>query len=137
MPTRDSGNWMWAQACELLDQAERMHRQFFRLAAAGQSRVAWEPPVDILEDDRIVTVIVALPGVPAEGVEIATDRGMLTVRATRRMPFLGSGAAVRRVEIPYGIFERRMPLPESGIDNITHQFVNGCLILQLRKAGQP
>lgn len=128
---------MWAQACDLLDQAERMHRQFFRLAAAGQTRVAWEPPVDILEDDRIITIIVALPGVPADAVEIANERGMLTVRATRRMPFSGSGAAVRRMEIPYGIFERRIPLPASGIDGITHRLLNGCLILQLRKAEQP
>ncbi len=137
MSSRNPTNWMWAQACDFLDQAERMHRQFFRLAAAGQTRVAWEPPVDILEDDHNITIIVALPGVATDGLDIANERGMLTVRATRRVPFSGSGAVVRRMEIPYGIFERRIPLPESGVENITYKLLNGCLILQLRKAGQP
>jgi HSP20 family molecular chaperone IbpA len=125
---------MWAQACDLLDQAERMHRQFFRLAAAGQTRIAWEPPVDILEDDRNITIIVALPGVPAECVEIADDQGTLVVRATRRMPFSGAAAVMRRIEIPYGVFERRIPLPQGGLDKATRELLNGCLILTLRKA---
>lgn len=128
---------MWAQACDLLDQAERMHRQFFRLAAPGQTRVAWEPPVDILEDDRNITVIVALPGVPAECVEVVIDDGTLVVRAMRRMPFAGSAVTMRRVEIPHGVFERRIPLPERGMVNGTQELLNGCLILTLRKASNP
>jgi HSP20 family molecular chaperone IbpA len=126
---------MWAEACDLLDQAERMHRQFFRLAAAGQTRVAWEPPVDILEDERHITIIVALPGVPEDCVEIAHDSGTLIVRGTRRMPFFGSGTAMRRIEIPYGVFERRIPLPGWALENATRELLNGCLILKLRKAG--
>ena len=49
----DPTDWMWAQACELIDQAERMHRQFFRLAARRRgARPSWEPPVDVFEDER-------------------------------------------------------------------------------------
>jgi HSP20 family molecular chaperone IbpA len=128
---------MWAQACDLLEQAERMHRQFFRLAASGQTRVAWEPPVDILEDDRNITIIVALPGVSPDCVDTTYDRGTLIVRATRRIPFSGSSATMRRIEIPYGVFERRIQLPESGLENATRELLNGCLILTLRKAGIP
>ncbi len=140
MPISNPGNpsnWMWEQACDLLDQAERMHRRFFRLAASGQTRVAWEPPVDILEDDRHITIIVALPGVSPDGVDITYDRGTLVVRATRRIPFFGSGAAVRRIEIPYGVFEKRIQLPESGLEIAMHEVLNGCLMLTLRKAGIP
>ena len=35
MSQRFPTDWMWAQACEVIDEAERMHRQFFRLAASG------------------------------------------------------------------------------------------------------
>ena len=35
MPTKTPTDGMWAQACALIDDAERMHRQFFRLAASG------------------------------------------------------------------------------------------------------
>lgn len=128
---------MWAQACDLLDQAERMHRQFFRLAAAGQTRVAWEPPVDILEDDRHITIIVALPGVPQDSVEVVNDRGTLVVRATRRMPLPSPAAVVRRIEIPYGVFEKRIALPQRAMDNATREFLNGCLILTLHKPRTP
>ena len=126
---------MWAQACDLLDEAERMHRQFFRLAASGQTQAVWEPPVDVFEDEREIVVIIALPGVPAERVEVTTEPGTLVVRAERRVPCAGSGRAVRRLEIPYGYFERRIPLPEAGLEAVTSEFMDGCLILRLRKTG--
>ena len=126
---------MWAHACELLDQAERMHRRFFQLAAAGRTQAIWEPPVDVFEDDSEIIVIVALPGVCAERVEVAMDAGVLLVRAERRFTFAGSGRAMRRLEIPYGYFERRLQLPEARLGAGPHEFVDGCLILRLRKIG--
>jgi HSP20 family molecular chaperone IbpA len=126
---------MWAQACELLDQAERMHRQFFHLAASGRTQALWAPPVDVFEDDLEFVVVVALPGVPSERVEIAYEPGVLVVRAERRVLFASQRRAVRRLEIPYGYFERRIELPESGLDSATHECVDGCLIVRLRKTG--
>jgi HSP20 family protein len=38
MATRDPTAWMWAEACQMLEQAERMHRQFFRIGAPRGSR---------------------------------------------------------------------------------------------------
>jgi HSP20 family protein len=135
MSSRDPTGWMWAQACELLDQAERMHRQFFRLAASGRTQALWEPPVDVFEDEGEIIVVVALPGVAVERVEITYESGMLVVRANRRIPFAGSPRAVRRLEIPYGFFERRIRLPEVRLDAGRSEYVDGCLILKLRKAG--
>jgi HSP20 family protein len=136
MSSRNPTAWMWAQACELLDQAERMHRQFFRLAASGRTQALWEPPVDVFEDEREIIVVVALPGVAFERVEITYESGMLVVRANRRIPFAGSPRAIRRLEIPYGLFERRIQLPEGRLDAGTSEYVDGCLILRLRKTGQ-
>jgi HSP20 family molecular chaperone IbpA len=127
---------MWAQACDLLDQAERMHRQFFQLGASGQTRAVWEPPVDVFEDAREIIIVVALPGVPAGNVEVTLESGTLIVRAEGRIPFAGSRGAVRRLEIPYGVFERRIQLPEIRLEAATREFMDGCLILRLRKAGQ-
>ncbi len=126
---------MWAQACELMDQADRMHRQFFRLSASGRTQAAWEPPVDVFEDEREFIVVVALPGVPAGRVEVTVESGTLVVRAERRIPFAGTRRTVRRLEIPYGLFERRIELPEGRLDAGTNEFVDGCLILRLRKIG--
>jgi len=136
MSSRNPTSWMWAQACDLLDEAERMHRQFFRLAASGRTQAVWEPPVDVFEDEREIVVVVALPGVAVEHVEITYESGTLLVRAERRIPFAASPRAVRRLEIPYGLFERRIQLPEARLEAGASECVDGCLILRLRKTGQ-
>lgn len=86
MTTRNPTDWMWAQACDMIDQAERMHRQFFRLAAPSQARTIWEPPVDIFEDDAEVVIVVALPGVAADSIVVTTEYGEIIVRAEGRLP---------------------------------------------------
>ena len=134
MSSRNPNDWMWAQACELIEQAERMHRQFFRLAAAAPARVVWQPPADVFEDDREVVIVVALPGVPAERVEVTVEAGELVVRAERRLPSTGARCAVRQMEIPYGHFERRIPLPEGRLEAGTRELLDGCLTLRLSKS---
>ena len=136
MTTRNPTDWMWAQACDMIDQAERMHRQFFRLAAPSQARTIWEPPVDIFEDESEVVIVVALPGVAADSIVITTEYGELIVRAEGRLPFAGPRRVVRRLEIPYGYFERRVRLPEGSVAAATREMQNGCLILRLRKTGR-
>jgi HSP20 family molecular chaperone IbpA len=124
---------MWAEACQLLEQAERLHRQFFRLGAPG-ARTVWEPPVDVFENDDEITVVVALPGVSPESVEVVHEPRGIVVRAERRIPF-GESYSIGRLEIPYGFFERRLALPASGLEPGTQRWADGCLILMLRKKG--
>ena len=135
MSSRNPTDWMWAQAVELLDQAERMHRQFFRLTASERTQASWEPPVDVFEDEHEIVIVVALPGVSAERVEVTSESGALVVRAESPLPFSGSRRAVRQLEIPYGYFERRIPLPEARLEAGTPELLDGCLILKLRKIG--
>src|SRR5215470_13017888 len=110
MSSHNPADWMWTQAIELLEQAERMQRHFFRLAQSGRSRPTWEPPVDVFEDESGLVIVVALPGVPADRVEVTFEPGVLVVRAERPLPFVDRCSAVRHLEIPYGQFERRVPL---------------------------
>jgi HSP20 family protein len=134
MASRNSTDWMWAQACALIDEAERMHRQFFRLGVSERTQAVWEPPVDVFEDDTEIVVVVALPGVAAEAVEVNIENASMLVRAQTRFPFAGPNHVVRRLEIPYGYFERRIPLPLAGLEAGTRESANGCLVLRLRKS---
>ncbi len=134
MSSRNPADWMWAQAIDLLEQAERMQRQFFRLGASERARPTWEPPVDVFEDEDGIVIVVALPGVPPDRVELAFEPGVLVVRAERPLPFSATGRSIRHLEIPYGTFERRVPLKQVQLDGGTHELVDGCLILRLRKA---
>ena len=134
MRRSDPGDWMWAEACELLDQAERLHRSFFRLDTSRTARPAWEPPVDMYENDREVVVVVAMPGVAADRVAVLIENGALVVRGERPLPFAGRPLAVRHLEIPYGAFERRIPLPAGRFDAGAPELSQGCLILRLRRS---
>ena len=131
----DIDGWMWVQACDLVDQAERLRRQYFRLTSNERAPL-WEPPVDVFEDELEIVVLVALPGVAPSGVEVTAEADELVVRAERSLPFAASPRAVRRLEIPYGHFERRIRLPGARLETGTREVRDGCLILRLRKAGE-
>lgn len=135
MSARSPTDLMWAQAWHLIEQADRMHRQFFRLTGTARPCATWEPPVDVLEDEREIVIVVALPGVPAERIEIVTEADALVVRAQGAPPFAGPRRAVRQLEIPYGHFERRIRLPDLPLEAGIRESRDGLLILTLRKAG--
>jgi HSP20 family molecular chaperone IbpA len=129
----DPADWMWAQAVDFIEQAGRMHRQFFRLASSPASQALWEPPADVFEDEREVVVVVALPGVAAERVEVEAVPGAIVVRAERPLPFAGRQCAVRQLEIPYGWFERRVAVPAGRFEVASHELTHGCLVLRLSR----
>jgi HSP20 family protein len=130
----DPTDWMWAEACDFIDQAERLHRQFFRLTAS--ERALWEPPVDVFENEHEIVIVVAMPGVPAERVQVIRERGALIVRGVRTLAFVGSRHRVLQLEIPHGAFERRIPLPQGKLDVGAPELIQGCLILRLSKMGE-
>jgi HSP20 family protein len=131
MPPRDPALAMWAEACAVLDRAERLNRQFFQPRAAR--RPSWEPPVDVLETETELWILAALPGVPPEGVEVVIDGGSLIVTAERPMPATTRAGVIRRLEIPYGRFERRIDLPGGRFELARRELAHGCLVLGLRK----
>ncbi len=136
MSRSDFDTWMWAEACEHLARAERLHRQFFeprRPATAGRLPT-WQPPADVLETEREVLIIVALPGVDPAGVEALIEGGMLRVAGTRILPPELRAAAIHRLELPQGRFERQVPLPAGRYSpQVRHALVNGCLVVRLDK----
>ncbi len=102
---------MWSEACEMLARADRMHREFFRPVRSATRAPSWEPPVDILETGREVLVLVALPGVDPEQVEVAIEGDELVVVGTRVLPAELRTAIIHRLELPQGQFARRLRLP--------------------------
>ena len=124
---------MWAEACDLIDEAERLHRRFFQLGGSRRDVPTWEPPVDVFEDEREVLLVVAMPGISADRVQVITEPGALVVRGVRPIPLAGSRHRVRQLEIPYGAFERRIPLPPGPLEVGAPELTQGCLFLRLRK----
>ncbi len=133
METNFPRYWMWSEAFEVLARAERMHRQFFRPAGSA-SVVAWEPPVDVLETDRAVLVLIALPGVDLGEVKALIDAGQLIISGIRAYPAEMRTAIIHRLELPQGRFERRVHLPPGRYGAIHRSAANGCLLITLQKS---
>ncbi len=124
--------YMWAQALELLERAERLHRQFFQCTESATGPV-WEPPADIFETPAGLVLMVALPGVPPEQVRVQIDGGRLRISGNRPWPPELRDATIRRLEIPHGRFEREIELP-CGVFQIEQQeLAHGCIAIYLRQ----
>src|SRR5258708_19223616 len=108
MGPRDLSTWMWGDALSLLEQAERLHRQFVR--AHVSEAQCWEPPIDVMESEGAVIVQVALPGVPAAAVVVGFDPCGITVSGIRAFP-AAPAPRTPPIEIPYAPSQPRPPLP--------------------------
>jgi HSP20 family protein len=134
MPPRDPSLFMWAEAVELLDKAERLHRQFFHVSP-GARRATWQPPVDMYETREELRLSIALPGVEPDRIDLTVDSGMLIVTGERPLPPGAQGARIHRLELPHGHFERRIELPPGRYEVGPRRLANGLLDIALRKLG--
>src|ERR1035437_963863 len=128
-------SWMWFEACDMLARAERLHREFFQPVRSGLRTPSWEPPVDIIETERDVLVLVALPGVDPDRVEAAIDGADLVVAGSRVLPTELRTAVIHRLELPQGRFERRVRLPAGRYAAVRRTMSHGCVLITLEKLG--
>jgi HSP20 family molecular chaperone IbpA len=126
---------MWSEACDMLARAERMHRELFRPSRTQARLPAWEPPVDILETDDEVLVLIALPGVDVDAAQVAIEDGDLVIAGTRVLPPELRTATIHRLELPQGQFFRRLRLPAGRYSGVRRVTAAGCLVVTLQKVG--
>ena len=129
----DPETWMWSEAVQMLADAERLHRQLFQPRGRRATEACWEPPVDMLETDREVLILAALPGVDPDAVETMIEDGTLILRGRRVLPRELETAIIHRLELPQGRFQRRIALP-AGRYAVSRFAVNGCIAFRLAKS---
>ena len=116
MPPKDPINWMLSDAIETLARAERLHQQFLNLQPlTGTREPSWEPPIDVLENDREILILIALPGVDPNEVEILARQGNACrqrppriARGTPQRPHPSSRTAARAVRTPHSAAARSL-----------------------------
>jgi HSP20 family protein len=133
MKADDPRTWMWARALEVLNEAERLQKQFFHLGRAPSRSPAWEPPVDIYESEGALHLVVALPGVTADHLKILSEGNVLVISGELPVPWEGHIGAIHRMEIPHGRFERRIEGLPSELRATQNELCNGCLFLTFSK----
>lgn len=70
---------------------------------ASEQETAWAPPVDVYEDDEGLILVVDLPGVRRDDIELRIDDTGLTLEGERPRTEASSGI---RLERPAGRFRR-------------------------------
>jgi HSP20 family protein len=101
---------------------------------AGESGAAWLPAVDLCESDSCVTVLVELPGVRAEHVEVVVGGDELRVRGRKRKGAPRGVISHLCSERSFGQFARtirlRWPVRKDGA---TAELKDGVLTVRLPK----
>ena len=99
----------------------------------------WQPPVDIYELDDRLLIQVEVPGLQMDDLELHFERGELRVAGIRSRPPLPAPMRAARVEMLYGEFSRRIPLPDDARgDDIRASYDAGILqILVPRRPQAP
>jgi HSP20 family molecular chaperone IbpA len=132
---------VWRQANDLLQQAERIHRNFLQVAASARYRAShgrtpsWEPPVNVVETDESLWVICALPGVSLERMELRLEGCELVITGNRPLPKCCEDGELKIWEIPLGPFERRIKLvgAQNSLSVGKTSLHEGLLIIELGK----
>lgn len=98
-------------------------------AAAGET---WMPPVDIIDAAEEYLILVDLPGIDAEQVDMRVEEGVLLVEGERRAPESIERASLR--ERRFGGFRRAFELPRKiDADGIAARYENGVLAIRVPK----
>lgn len=133
MFTNDPKQWMWSEACVLLDRADRLRERFFEPAQTASDTASWAPPLDIYETEHEFWVFSALPGVAVSDIKVYLEKADLVITAQRSLPSCIRTAVIHRMEIPHGRFERRIRLSNMNLTVDTWDFKDGFLSLRLEK----
>lgn len=118
---------------ETLRKLRELQRRIAELTAqlTGEEVSAWTPPVDLLEEEEAYVLLVDVPGVRPEDLELLEKGSILTLAGVRH-PLPGTYLQEER---PYGVFHRTLRLPgpiEEGSAKATLR--NGVLEIRLKKA---
>ncbi|MBZ0272259.1 Hsp20/alpha crystallin family protein [bacterium] len=118
----------------VLYQLDRLIDQVAGGEPGNGRSVTFAPHVDIKETQNGYDLFVELPGLSAGDVDIAVDRGVLTISGERKAPEAGENEAWRLRETNSGVFSRRFTLGDAvDAENIAAEMDAGVLRVSIAK----
>jgi len=97
----------WAAIEKLLELKRRVEALESRLA--GDNLGDWAPPLDVLDEGDAYRILIDVPGVKPEDLELAEEGRSITIAGVRHRPEGGRPVVGER---PGGYFRRVLSLPE-------------------------
>jgi HSP20 family protein len=94
----------------------------------------WQPPVDVYETESSIVLVIELPGVPEELIDVQVSDNTLILKGEKPSPMDKNSDSYYRLERYFGKFSRTFTLP-TGMDteNITASLKDGILTLSVAK----
>jgi HSP20 family molecular chaperone IbpA len=117
------------------DELDELFADLCQVSRFTGLRHAFRPRVDSFRtaDPAQLTVVVELPGIDPETIELIVDERMLVVAGERPRPATGHAERqYQQMEIDYGPFQRRIQLPEAvDVDAASARYERGQLTVEL------
>ena len=121
----------------LKSDIDRVFRDFDHVGLpvfARQGELGLHPSVDIVESDKAVDVVVELPGVEIDDLDIQATGSPLMIKGEKKAEYDREDRNIRVVERSFGSFSRAIPLAfqieQKGVDAT---FDNGVLTITVTK----
>jgi HSP20 family protein len=114
--------------------ADEFDRVLQPLASEGEfnQAIAWTPTVEISERDGKFNILAELPGLSPNEVRVEVVDDALVIQGERKFERESTEGGVRRSERQFGLFYRRVPLPEgANPDEAKARFHDGVLEISM------
>jgi HSP20 family protein len=124
----------WDPFRDFNTMAERMGRFLPKDWETPMSTTAWNPSVDIFENDNEVVVKAELPGMNAKDIEVKLENNVLMLKGERRFEKEAKEENYHRIEREYGSFSRAFSLPVTvNAEKVSAAYKDGVLKIVLPK----
>lgn len=120
----------------LREEMDRVFEDFFGdTGLASLSETNWLPPVDIVDSDKDITVIMDLPAMAPEDVTVTVMEDTLTIEGERKQEQEFKDRDYYRSERMHGSFSRTISLPGNVRgEKASASYKDGVLTVQLPKS---
>ena len=130
----------WNVSNGLQRDLRQVFDRFINTDDTDQSNVVtseWAPRVDIREEEKRFVIFADIPGVDPKDIEVSMDKGILTIKGSRKPEAASENGRFTRVERSQGSFHRRFALPDSAdADNISASGKHGVLEIVIPKKAE-
>jgi HSP20 family protein len=101
----------------------------------GQERTAWNPALDLGENDKEITIRVEVPGITPDAIDIQIHGDQLVISGEKKSVTEKDEAGYHHRETTYGKFSRTVTLPDAvDRDNVTADYNHGVLTVKVPKS---
>ena len=111
--------------------------RFWRSRAPRVARYtaeSWAIPLDVVQDDDSFVVTASLPGLPADGIDVTLEDGLLTINGETKADTEETDGSYVMRERRSGKFHRALRLPDTvDVERAEPRYVDGVLTIKLPK----